>query len=100
MTSLLLPVPVVDQSSLPTPSNIDRSTALNRAVAIGSRDWRPKIDRPKIQIVRFGRKRSTRELKLKSLRAFWSISIRPPRPSLTSSVTPSVKRFGTALPQG
>jgi predicted transcriptional regulator of viral defense system len=25
-------------------------------VAIGSRDWRPKIDRPKIQIVRFGPK--------------------------------------------
>src|ERR1700680_1296273 len=26
------------------------------SVAIGSRDWRPKIDRPKIQIVRFGPK--------------------------------------------
>jgi hypothetical protein len=31
ITSLLLPVPVVDPSSLPTPSNVDKSAALNRA---------------------------------------------------------------------
>jgi len=31
MTSLLLPVPVVDRSSLPTPSNVDKSAALNKA---------------------------------------------------------------------
>jgi hypothetical protein len=31
MTSLLLPVPVVDPRSLPIPSNVDRSAALNKA---------------------------------------------------------------------
>ena len=31
MTSLLLPVPEVEPSSLPTPSNVDSSAALNKA---------------------------------------------------------------------
>ena len=66
-------------------------------VAIGPRDWRPKITQPRIQIARSDPKSLTKELSTTPLRASLLPFIRRQKPSLISSRAPGAKKLSTTL---